>query len=72
MKIKGNEILWKSENGNIAVAFSKFDMGDKYKIYQKILFVPENLESWDFLISFGTMGEAVSYAGKIHDEPALR
>ena len=72
MKIKGNEALWKSEKGNVAVAFSQFDMGDKYKVYYKVSYLPENFETWEFLIAFATIGEAVSYAGKIYDEPALR
>lgn len=72
MKIKGNEVIWKSEKENVAIAFSKFDMGKKYKVYHKVSYLPENFDTWEFVIAFDTMGEASDYAGKIYDEPALR
>ena len=33
MKIKGNEVLWLSEKGNVAVAYAQFDLGAKYKVF---------------------------------------
>lgn len=71
MKIKGKEVLWKSEKENIAVAFSQFDMGDKFKVYRKIYYSSKN-SIWEYVIAFGTMGEAVMYAGKIYDEKVMR
>lgn len=31
MKIKENEVLWLSEKGNVAVAYSQFDLGENIK-----------------------------------------
>lgn len=35
MKIKGNEVLRMSEKGFLAITFSQFDFGMKYKLYRK-------------------------------------
>ena len=72
MKIKGNEVLWKSEKGNVAVAFSQFDMGDKYKVYHKVSYLPENIETWAYAYAYGTMGEAMNCARKIPDNVVVR
>lgn len=69
MKIMGNEVLWESENKNVAVAYSMFDMGCKYKVYRKYETI--NGDFWRIEISFGTMGEAVQYANKIYDRPII-
>lgn len=36
MKIRGNEVLWLSEKGNVAVTYAQFDLGAKYKIFRKV------------------------------------
>lgn len=72
MKIYGNEVLWKSEKENVAVAFNQFDLGNKYKVYRKVSYLPENYRMWECLISFCTMGEATSYAKKIYDVLVMR
>jgi hypothetical protein len=72
MKVKGNEVLWQSENGNVVVAYSVFDFGNKYKIYRKICYEPDNIICWEFTNCFATMGEAVSYARKIFDTLVTR
>lgn len=65
MKIKGNEVLWKSKKENVAVAYSQFDMGEKYKVYRKVKYNESFI--WEYVISFGTQGEATRYASKILD-----
>lgn len=71
-KIKNRDVLWMSKCGNIAVTYDSEDMGDKYHIYHKAIYVPENIENWEILITFPTLGEAVGYAEKIYDEPWMR
>lgn len=65
MRIKGNEVLWLSEKKNVAVAYSQFDLGEKYKVYSKVRY-GENL-MWEYRIGFGTQGEAIKYAEQILD-----
>lgn len=61
MKTKtGTEIIFQNEKGSAFVTFSKFDMGNKYKVYS----LHDGIKRYE--ISFGTMGEAVSYAKKIY------
>ena len=33
MKIMGNDVLWVSKDKNVAIAYSRFDKENKYKIY---------------------------------------
>lgn len=70
MKVKGNEVLWRSENGNVAVAYSQFDFGEKYKVYRKVKYGDNSV--WEYNIAFGTQGEAISYAKKIFDKEIER
>ena len=72
MKIKGNEVLWKSEKENVAVAFNQFDLGNQYKVYRKVSYLPENFRMWEYLTSFGTMGEATCYAREVYDVLVMR
>ena len=65
MKINGNVVLWKSDKENVAVAYSQFDLGEKYKVYRKVKYGDNSI--WEYSIGFGTYGEAVNYAGKILD-----
>lgn len=65
MKINGNVVLWKSDKENVAVAYSQFDLGEKYKVYRKVKYGDNSI--WEYSIGFGTHGEAVNYAGKILD-----
>ena len=36
MKIRGDEVLWLSEKGNVAVTYAQFDLGEKYKVFRKV------------------------------------
>lgn len=65
MKIKGNEVMWQSDNKNIAITYSQFDLGEKYKVLRKARY-GEN-EVWEYVNSFVTYGEALDYAKKIYD-----
>ena len=65
MKIKGNEVLWLSEKGNVAVAYAQFDMGEKYKVFCKVKYGDNSI--WEYNNSFGTQGEATKYAKQILD-----
>lgn len=70
MKIKGNEVLWLSENKNIALTYSQFDLGKKYKVLRKIKYKLEDggyNEAWEINNTFSTHGEALNYAKKIND-----
>lgn len=65
MKIKGNEVLWLSEKGNVAVAYAQFDLGKKYKVSRKVKYGDNSI--WEYNNSFGTQGEAIRYAKQILD-----
>lgn len=65
MKIRGNEIVHMSGRGNVAITYNMFGLGNKYKVYKKVKF-PGKIY-WEYVIAFGTLGEARAYAGKIHD-----
>ena len=65
MKIKGNEVLWLSEKGNVAVAYAQFDLGEKYKVFRKVKYGDNSI--WEYNNSFGTQGEATKYAKQILD-----
>lgn len=72
MKIKGKDVMWKSENENVAVLFDLFDLGNKFKVYRKVSYMPEDIKSWAYAYAFGTMGEAMSCAREIPDIIAVR
>lgn len=65
MKIKGNEIYWLSDKDNVAIVYSQFDLGAKYKVYRKAKY--GNNHHWDYVTAFGFYGEALEYAKKIYD-----
>ena len=65
MKIKGNEVLWLSEKGNVAVSYAQFDLGAKYKVFRKVKYGDNSI--WEYNNSFGTQGEAIMYAKQILD-----
>ena len=65
MKIRGDEVLWLSEKGNVAVAYAQFDLGWKYKVFRKVKYGDNSI--WEYNISFGTQGEAIRYAKQIVD-----
>lgn len=66
-KIMGNPVIWGSEKGNIVVTYNQFGLGGQYNIYHKVLYVPENVEGWEYHITFDTSGEAFIYAAKMYD-----
>ena len=65
MKIRGNEVLWLSEKGNVAVVYAQFDLGEKYKVFRKVKYGDNSI--WEYNIGFGTQGEAINYAERILD-----
>lgn len=65
MKIRGNEVLWLSEKGNVAVTYAQFDLGAKYKIFRKVKYGDNSV--WEFNNAFGTQGEVTKYAKQILD-----
>ena len=70
MKIRGDEVLWLSENGNVALTYAQFDLGAKYKVLRKVKYELEDgeyNEVWEYNNSFTTQGEALSYAKKMND-----
>lgn len=74
-KIKGNEIFWQSNNKNVSVCYSQFDLGAKYKVYRKVFYTLDDgtlRKCWEFLISFSHFGEAVSYAKRDNDLKIIR
>ena len=65
MKTRGNEVLWLSEKGNVAVTYAQFDLGAKYKIFRKVKYGDNSV--WEFNNAFGTQGESIKYAKQILD-----
>lgn len=65
MKVKDYKQMWTSENENVFVFYSQFDLGAKYKVYRKVSY-DGNVKP-KFVIAFDTLGEATTYARKIHD-----
>lgn len=70
MRIRSNEVLWLSEKGNVAVTYAQFDLGEKYKVFHKVKYGDNSI--WEYNISFGTQGEAISYAKQILDKEIER
>ena len=65
MNIDGNEVLWMSEEGNIAIAYSQFDDDKKYRVYRKVRY--REITEWDFRIPFETKRKAMKYAKELAD-----
>jgi hypothetical protein len=65
MKIRGDEVLWLSKKENVAVTYTQFDLGEKYKIFCKVKYGDNSV--WEFNNAFGTQGEAIKYAKQILD-----
>lgn len=70
MKIRKNEVLWLSNKENVAVTYSQFDLGGKYKIYRKVKYGDNSV--WEYNNTFGAQGEAISYAKQILDREVER
>lgn len=63
--IHSHEVLWLSDKGNVAVAYAREDLGEKYKIYCKAKYGDNSV--WEYYNGFGTQGEAMRYASQIYD-----
>ena len=63
--IYSHEVLWLSDKGNVAVAYAREDLGEKYKIYCKAKYGDNSV--WEYYNGFGTQGEAMRYASQIYD-----
>lgn len=70
MKIRGNEVLWLSKKGNVAVSYAQFDLGAKYKLFRKVKYGDNSI--WEYDNAFGTQGEAIRYARQILDKEIER
>lgn len=70
MKIRGNEVLWISENKNVVVAYAQFDLGEKYKVFRRVKYGDNS--TWEYKIAFGTQSEAIRYAKQILDREIER
>ena len=66
MKIRGNDVVNVSENGNVAVTYNRFGCGNRYNVYKRCLY-SGGICHWEYSVSFGTLGEAMTYAKKIYD-----
>ena len=66
-KIRGNEIWWKSENGNVAVTYSVFDLGKKYKVFRKV----RDDAGWRFEDALDSPVRALGYLEKAVDLPVV-
>lgn len=58
---KGMEIMHTTNNGNVIVCYSKFDMGCKYKIYVK----QDGNARHSYTYCENSIIKAVNYANKI-------
>ena len=65
MKVKDYKQMWKSEKENVFVFYNQFDMGMRYKVYRKVSY--DGNVRVEYMTAFGTMGEAVQYAKRVHD-----
>lgn len=63
--VSGLPVMWESKGGNIVVLYSQFDMGEKYKLKRRIRF--NGKIDWEYVESFGTLGEAVAYGKFMYD-----
>ena len=70
-KIRGNEIWWKSEKGNVAVAYSKFDLGKKYQVFRKVRDDAGWPLGWRFEEAFDSPLRALEYWENAADLPVL-
>ena len=50
---------------NVAVTYTQFDLGEKYKIFHKVKYGDNSI--WEYNIDFGTQSEAIGYAKQILD-----
>ena len=60
-----NMCLWASEKSNIIVNYDQYYLGMKYKVYRRISY--NRLIRWEYVNSFNTLGEAVTYAKRMND-----
>ncbi len=78
MKIKGNEACMISNNGYLAVTYSPFDFGNRYKLYRKISYiqdgnVPEEFyDVWTYVTSFQSFTAARQYMENAPDVKTIR
>lgn len=76
-KVRGREVYWTSDNGNIVVTYDTFGLGSRFVIYRKVFRQNQNdlenfTSSWDYVISFTFVGEAYEYARKMNDVSVYR
>jgi len=70
-KIRGNEVWWKSEKGNVAVVYSKFDLGKKYQVLRRVRDDAGWSLGWRFEEAFDSPVQALNYWLKSADLPVL-
>ena len=65
MKFRDYDELWRSDKENVFMFYSRGDLGAKYKLYRNVSYGKRI--SLEYINSFTTYGEALTYAKKIHD-----
>jgi len=70
-KIRGKEVWWKSEKGNVAVVYDAFGLGMKYHAYRKVRDDAGWALGWRYEKSFESPIHALSYFEKSVDLPIL-
>lgn len=59
-KLKGNPVYYQSDNGNVAVTYDMYSLGNKYKVYAF-----KNRLWWEYCDSFLTLSDAIKYSKKL-------
>lgn len=77
MKIKGQEVYAMSENGFLAITYSQFDMGDKYKLYRKVSYIQddgsgETRDHWTYVSAFDSIVTATRNMERMPDIQTIR
>ena len=77
MKFKEQDVYWRSESGNVAVVYNKDSMGNKWGIYQRVLYEqyenPKDFRpAWEYVTSFDGEFDAIRYAKRIYDGAIYR
>jgi len=70
MKIRGMEVYQKSNQGNYAVCYAAFDLGMKWKLYNKVVDNSGDFAGWKYVNAFESITQAVKYMNMTADLPA--
>lgn len=70
MKIKGNEAYTLSPDGFLAIEYSQFDIGMKWKLYRKVKY--DGGSYWSYVESFERIFDAQRYMKMSYDGETKR